>query len=316
MRRSELILSLALCGSIAVSGGLWMELRAERARAATISARRSVTLPLAPDAPTSRQSTAPATPLKPSAAAALRAESSPAPTASAVDVEDDWERERRLLQDPKYREIRRQQARLELALRRENLVRLLGFTPQQADAAIDLSIERDEADVMRGRQEFTEEQRTAEDRAYQEKLGELLGEEKRARLQNYMDSRGTRTQVDKFRSHLSGNDTLREDQIEPLIAALQPERAQMHQDIEEFRATLDPEGGPDVQRQLNEKQIEIMRDGNRRMHSAAATVLSIGQLAALDAWLKRDLEQRETQLRISRLQTDANASIPSAPDAK
>ena len=50
-----------------------------------------------------------------------------------------------------------------------------------------------------------------------------------------MESRGTRMQVDRFRTQLSGVDTLRDDQVEPLIAALNVEDAQMRKSLSEFR---------------------------------------------------------------------------------
>ena len=47
-----------------------------------------------------------------------------------------------MMRDPRYREVQREQGRLALAPRRANLIRLLGMTPAQADAVIDLQIER------------------------------------------------------------------------------------------------------------------------------------------------------------------------------
>ena len=59
------------------------------------------------------------------------------------------------------------------------------------------------------------------------KLPSAAGEDKSAQLQNYMESRQTRMQVDQFRTQLTGGDAFRDDQVEPLIAALQLERSQM-----------------------------------------------------------------------------------------
>ena len=92
------------------------------------------------------------------------------------------------------------------------------------------------ADELRQQKERLE----AEERAYQAKLRELLGEEKSAQLQSYMESRQTRMQVDRFRMQLTGADLLRDDQVEPLIAALHAEQAQMQQELQEYRDTLEP----------------------------------------------------------------------------
>jgi len=86
----------------------------------------------------------------------------------------DWQAyQKRLLKDPKYREAWRDEQRLQLAQRRENYVKLLGFTPEQADAAIDLAIDRQ----MKWPGGIPQEQGEEEMRAYQAKLREVLGEE-------------------------------------------------------------------------------------------------------------------------------------------
>ena len=51
-------------------------------------------------------------------------------------------------------------------------------------------------------------------------------------------------QVDRFRTQLTGADMLRDDQVEPLIAALHVEHAQMQQELQEYRETLSWEGDP------------------------------------------------------------------------
>ena len=55
--------------------------------------------------------------------------------------------QRRMLQQPKYREAWRAQQRLRYARRRENVIRLLGFTPEEADAVIEL-VDRSPAELV------------------------------------------------------------------------------------------------------------------------------------------------------------------------
>ena len=66
------------------------------------------------------------------------------PSSTVTGTQEDWDAyRRRMMRDPRYREVQREQGRLTLAQRRANLIRLVGLTPAQADAVIDLQIERE-----------------------------------------------------------------------------------------------------------------------------------------------------------------------------
>jgi len=317
MQRSTVFLLVLALASAGVSAGLWMQLRAERTLNAELSDRlaAAVATPVAP-APVN---TAPAAP--PPAIVPVIASTAPAPTAAPVPEvakpqrfgTEDWQaRQRRIMSDPKFREAFRTQERLRLATRRDNFVRLLGFSPEQADTVIDLSIERQmdsqarmpsgemTAEEMQQRNERME----ADEREYQAKLRDLLGDSKAAQLETYMESRQTRMQVDRFRMQLGGADPLREDQVEPLIAALHTEQAQMQKDLQAYRESVTSASDPVAShRQFAERQTEAMKAANKRMHSAAAPILSSEQLEKLDAMLQRDLERHEAQLRMSRIKS-------------
>ena len=190
---------------------------------------------------------------------------------------------------------------------RKGAIRLLGFTPEEADAVIELVIDRQlswydrvpdksmtEADRQQ-QQRALYEQYEREDQA---KLRELLGDSKHASFQEYMESRATRVQVDEWRPQFTGADALRDDQVEPLIAALHAERAQMKRELSEDR-----ENGSNGPRQpFYERQFELLEQAYERMHSAAAPILSPSQVERLDALLKRDLDRREAELRLQRVQ--------------
>jgi hypothetical protein len=190
----------------------------------------------------------------------------------------------------------REQQRLAYTPRRENLVRLVGLTPQQADAVIQMQIDRDVA-LM----EKTPADMAADDAALQDRLRKLLGEDRRARVQEYMDTRGTRMQVDSFRTELTEMEALRDDQIEPLITALHGERSQFRQEVDSYRATLDWEHNPDAGRQFNERQLEMIGELNSRMVRAAAAVLSQAQLKKLEAKLQREFERQKASVQMSQL---------------
>jgi hypothetical protein len=313
MRKSNLLLSSALLVSVASAAWFWQALRLERAHSADLAAQLE-------QAVVERQSNVAAEPTGGSATAVA---AGPAPAVAPVAApatpamvangsERNWQNyQRALMSDPKYREARRAQERLKFVPRRANLIRLLGFTPEQADAAIELDIDTElfwqdargashgsEAEVQeaRARQESFERQR-------EDKLRSLLGEEKRSRLQGYMESRQSRMQVDDLRSELGEAHALRDDQVEPLIAALHVERARAQAELREYRDTLSWEGVNEESWRLHgERKTELMKAMNARMLSSASSLLTQRQLKALEEQLRQELAQHEAQLRLQRIQ--------------
>ena len=305
MQKSHIFLLVVALASAGVSAGLWLELRAERALNADLTTRLEVAAatPVTAREPVASRTAEPPVVVAPVVASAA---STPAPSAAAAAKADRasadfWQaRQRKLMSDPRYRDAFREQQRLQLATRRENFIRLLGFSPEQADAVIDLAIERQ----MNWPSGIPQEQGEQEGRTYQDKLRALLGEDKSAQLQNYMESRQTRMQVDQFRTQLTGGDALRDDQVEPLIAALQVERSQMQQELEEYRASFAADDNSEAsQRKYNERQAALLKATHDRMRTAASAILSQSQLQKLDAMLKRDLERHEAQQRMARIQS-------------
>ena len=311
MRKSELLLTLALVASAALMAWLWNELHAERSRSAELSTRLS-SLP-APIATREAATPTPA-PAAASPAVATSAANFAATLSARVEPSEQEQAEasqRRMLQQPEYREAWRAQQRLNCSLRRENVIRLLGFTPEEADAVVEIAIDRQLIWMERPRQKLKSpgveqlyEQDKREDEA---KLRELLGEEKHARFQEYMESRSTRIQVDELRPKFTGVDMLREEQVEPLIAALHVERTRLNAEQQEYRRSGDSDFSPDS-RQSSERELEILKAAYERMHTAAAPVLSGSQLKRLDALLKRDLERHELEARMQTGGPDTNLS--------
>jgi len=308
MRKSTLLLSLALLCSVGWSGWLWRELRAERARHAELATRSNAQPSLATPSP---PSTPPAAVTIPAALPAAAVQPASPPQRVAQQVEPDPQsHERQMLQQPKYREAWRAQQRLNYARRRDNLVRLLDLTPEEADAAIEVAIDRQLAWMDRTVQKpMTEEYRQSmqalaeqDKREDEARLRELLGEEKFASYQQYMDSRQTRVQIDELRPQFTGADMLRDEQVEPLIAALHVERTRMQQALQEYYQSVNRDD-PQFGEVSNNRQIELLRDTYERMHSAAAPILSTTQLARLDVLLKRDLARRESEVRMNHIQS-------------
>ncbi len=314
MQKSHIFLLVVTLASAGVSAGLWLELRAERALNAQLIERLDAVraLPVAPQ-PVENLSAERPSVISPAAKVATPAPAEPvAAKAERVALEDWQARQRRLMAEPRFLEAWREEQRLQLVTRRENFIRLLGFSPEQADAVIDLLIERQRGWVAHNQSgsmtsedlQRNKELMEADERTYQSNVRELLGEEKSAQLQTYMDSRQSRMQVDRFRSQLTGDDMLRDDQVEPLISTLYMEQSQMQQELEDYRTSFSADDNTEAsQRKFSERQLELLKAAHQRMHSAAAAILSSSQLDKLDAMLKRDLERHEAQQRMARIQS-------------
>lgn len=313
MRKSSLVLSIALVASLASAAWCWKELQAERSRNAELVARLTSARTAEASVP-GPPSMAAATPVAaPTATPAAMPAPAIEPSQVVQGTQSEWDAyQARLMRDPKYREARREQERLAFAPRRANLIRLLGLSPAQADAAIELQLDRDarwndvyRMEVATNDARFERRARLeAVDQAYQDRVRALLGEDKRAQLESYMDSRQSRMQVDRFRSELSEANALRDDQVEPLIAALHAEREQMQNELQEFSDTLSWEGDQrETWKRYTERQDELMKSMNERMHSSASAVLTNAQLDALDAMLRREFARFEAQQRVNRIQS-------------
>lgn len=324
MRKSTAILSAALLASVTLSLWLYSELRDARANGVELArqlASVDVSRPASHriDAPSSNRDDAARSP----SASAIAA--STTDSKKMVVVEDDEGAvQARLMKDPRYREARREQQRLAYAPRRKMLVDLLGFTPAQADAVIDLQLDRDakwsELANIGSNGEPGPDLRTqieGLEKDHQNQLRALLGEDKRLRLESYMESRPTRIQVDEFRTELSEANGLRDDQVEPLIAALHAERARMRSDMQEFENGLisQPTADDTMMQRYSERQLILTREMNARMHSAASSILTNEQLAALDAMLKRDYARLEAQQRTARIESNLRRSAPADASA-
>lgn len=232
MRKSTVLFSAALLGSVGVCAWLLASLNRERAFNAELRAQlgeqsnRFAIASVAMASPKAEPTDA-SSPIKSSTTETTpeSAGSILAPSANSSGGDEWLQYQQQLMRDPKYREARRAQGRLQRVQRRTAMVSLLGFTPEQVDAAIELEIDQefkwmDENPSMHNTKE---EIKTAQaryenmERERQDKLRALVGETKRARLQAYLESLPSRQQVDSLRAELSGANALRDDQVEPLI---------------------------------------------------------------------------------------------------
>jgi hypothetical protein len=309
MRKLVAVLSMTLLAAVGGAAWMWRELHAERARNDELTARLELlTAPLAVAPHNSPPTASQFAPV--SGPVITQTATTESPTAQRGSADEWAAHERRLLADDRYRAAWIDQQRLNYSPQRDNLIRLLGFTPEQADAVIGVMIERELA--WQQDTPNTPEKVATDEAAYQDALRNLVGEDQRQRLEHYQESRPIRMQVNQLRVQLTGDDALREAQIEPLIAALYRERAQVKQELEEFRETLRAQTpDPGLWLKFAELQTELMKTMHQRMHDAADSILSRTQLDALDQMLKRELERQEADLRMQRLQSKLSAGADS-----
>jgi hypothetical protein len=319
MRSPTIILAGAAFAGAALSLWLALELRTERARADALSTRLQeklapVSVPVPAREPVqplpARDEPSPTR----SPAAAIVSSNDPVsrPARRIPATSEEWmQRQRQLMNDPQYREAWYEQQRLQMTGRRDKLKEFLQLTDEQANAIIDLNIDRmltwqfqtapDPAnqDEMRERRERAEEAQRVEE----SRLRELLGDSKFAQYQEYLESSPSRQQVGRFQSELSGADALRDDQIEPLVAAMHAEHTRMTKDLQAFHKSLSWEGdGSAAMQKMSERQTEEMKASHARLRKAAGGILTLGQIEQLEAMLERDVARHKAQERMQRIQ--------------
>ena len=217
MRQSTALLSIAALSAAALALWQTLELRAERSLNAELTARieKIVATPVAAPASAPMPAVIPQVPV-----------SAPGPPTAAIPAVDtgavensrraafageEWmARQRQLLKDPRYREAWYEQQRLQMSGRRERLKDALALSDAQADALIDLSIDRQLSwqfqtqtypmtdETMREQRERAEAARITE----QTKLREVLGETKYAQYEEYLATSPSRQQVDRLRGEV------------------------------------------------------------------------------------------------------------------
>jgi hypothetical protein len=234
-----------------------------------------------------------------------------------ADAAEDWLGfERRTLAIPEYREARRVQRKRELAGLRDEGVRIVGVTPEQADKIIDSMIEREfdwsgrpnprNAEELQQRQRDIEENKRNEEAA----LRALLGDAKATQWNEYLASQPSRSEVRQLREALSeSSEPLRDDQVEPLVNTLYTGRTQFMKELEEYRASQTA-NSPDRQaanRQYMQHYVEHMASANKRASKEAASILSQQQLAKFDAMRARQLEIWKATQRLREVQAGATA---------
>ena len=320
MRKSVWLLGAALVVSLTTCLWLWSALRNERA-SHQLEIERLTRLSSASSLPSAR----------PKREESASVGASPAPEESGANVpareepaaDEDWmDEQRRLLKDPKYFEARLEERRAELVGWRDDAMRLLGFSRKDADTLVAayaerylrlLSREPENVDASPEGLQPAREAADADERAYQDHLRDLVGEEKRASWETFLESRFARRQVETLRTSLDRIDALRDEQIEPLVSALYRESAEHQRQKEEYLASLPAEDlTAELQLRYFERSRELLLEANRRKHSAGARILSSTQLKRFDEMLDAEVKEQEASQRAALVQSEIEARQPKA----
>jgi hypothetical protein len=296
----------------AASAWLWVQLEEERARTAELSARLASLIP----APIPASDPAPVEPPAPAPTPPASLPAASAPASAAVSAPRDpevlgteWQdRQRRLLQDPRYVEEVKRQQRMAQAMHRDHATRVVGLSDAQFDAAVDLWAEREMAmhatRIQASDGSDTRAQRDAADRIYEDSLSKLLQEPLASRWKHYRDSLPTRMRVNNLRSQLTGADALRDDQFEPLIEAMEVEQSQLRQELRRRRGEIEAGQRSTTANwsDYQQREIELFTEAKKRVLSAASPILSSSQLKQLAAMYEQEIEGRRSNLRMNQLE--------------
>lgn len=337
-----LVVSTLACGS--ASAYLWSELRMEREQAAVLQARvaelERVRTP-APAARVARQQFPPTAPQRaepnqpqtqtkrpepglPASFTAVSAAGVPVAGLSRPGqmdpemrrrMQQSMDQQRRLLQDPEYRELMRQQQKDGMQHMYGDLESMLGLSREEADRVLDVLAEQqlrsmeqqrpwtmdgsrpDEATIREQQRVFADMKRK-NDAELEQVLGSKYGE-----WESYQQSMGARSQVTQLRQVLATSDEpLRQDQIKPLVAAIAREQqAQLNMSMN-MRGRAYQNGQPNAEAQLRmqEEWAQRQSETQQRIRDAVSSLLTPGQMQRLEEQHERERRSQEMQLRMQR----------------
>jgi hypothetical protein len=305
--RKLLVVFVALSMALAATTyALWHGRENERARADALQARIAIF-------ETRRPATPVFAPPQTGAAAPDAAEPPAAQVAFAPpsdEADDDYARymarRRELLRDPKYYAAAHASMRSMFDERRYWMIRTLGLSAAKADEIIDYYIDlrlRDETIVWNpqaSEQEQREHQALLAQRRSDdsERLRAIAGEETFAKLEEFTASHPSRNRTNQLRNRLdAGNDAMRDDQIEPLIAVFHTEQTRYMQETQEYIEAQDPDNiSPEILHKRLQHIDSLANASNRRIRTSASMILSSRQLAELDAMLRAEREVAQAQM--------------------
>jgi hypothetical protein len=346
MKTSVLVLGAATLISTIVSAHLWQTLRHERAQSAALQARvadleeRLIAAVAVPSFQSARtppepilepESIPPPPPGSNVARATLRNE--PAGDRPLMPdgemprrFRESREEQLRMLKDPEYRALMRDQQKLALQQAYADLDLFLALTPEETERLLDVLAEQalrsmeqrptmaewndgppSEADLREWQRKMEEQRRQNE-----AELAAVLGTKYRD-WQEYQQNGWSRSQVARLRQTLSlTNEPLRQDQIKPLAEAI----AREQRDLFAARAAPSrrPMQDPQTRMRLSEEMLERTAQTHQRIRDAVSGILSPAQLEQLQRQQEQELKAQELALRQQRARAERGAPVPGFRD--
>jgi hypothetical protein len=235
-----------------------------------------------------------------------------------------FDRSRKLMEDPEYREAMRAQQRVMLVERYPDLAAVLHLQPEQKERLLDLLADQQVRGMSNGppfsgdgtpldenqMREF-QERIQAQQRDSQAELTALLGSSGMQQWSEYQNSLGARMQVRQLRSTLEAvGEPLREDQAQSLITAMTAEAQRRNaESASNAQSTAAMTRSVDATDRTAafEQMLQRTEQYNKRVHDAVAPYLSSQQLASFDASQDRQLVMQRANLKMLRAQSAAEA---------
>jgi hypothetical protein len=342
MRKSVIALAIATLTCGTASAYLWQELRTTREEALVLQTRiaeleQSSSMPStrvepgrleAPSAPLPEpvaQSKSTVTKNAPSGSftavpqAGMVAFASPGFNGPRMDpdmrrrMQENFEQQRKMLQDPEYRELMRSQQKMGMKHMYGDMESLLDLSREEAQRVLDVLAEQqlrsmeqrplmapmdgsppDQAAMSEQQRNFAEMKRRND-----AELAAVLGP-KYSEWQDYQQNTWSRSQVTRLRESLAGSDEpLRQDQLKPLVQAMAREQQQIQQSS--MRARY-PVGftGPEAQMRMQEEWLERTAQSHERIRNAVSSLLTPSQLQQLQEQQDQERKMQELNLRMQR----------------
>lgn len=250
--------------------------------------------------------------------AALLPQSGPAIMATG---RSGWERSRKMLENPEYRDAMKRQQKIMLPRMYPDLQTALQLDDQQTDQLLDVlaeqqirnmtdrppfSVAGERPDQGAMREWQARQQQMLVER--QTEIDAVLGEARAQQWKTYQGSLQARAQVRELRSSLdSAGLSLPPEQTEKLVAAMSAEQQKVTADLQSSRNFLGTSRTPADRATMFERQIDVTRQQQQRIRAAAAPYLSSQQLDHLERMQASQLEMQEINLKMIRAQSEAEA---------